>query len=305
MILGIPSPSAEYFLAFRHMRWFNGFPDASKLKLVEKFLPPSLIQGFANGLFVDGSFEDFQTGYPLALVPLLWALRFTASCVYDQFYATAALGQTSRPCIAAVFSDMSQLAKYLSSLGTQDPKPVSAVLTDYLQSHKLLAIFNETTETDINLETTNLNPKIYLPYLADLFQIISCCNLNFSTSQIWTKLDGWDFRLPNTDDNAPKWTNTIHFPGADYLVYGPRASTPSTEESIPDSALDFFDADFICSGPFALRFTANLGEHLTFNDKRELRVFCGGRSDMPIFSLLQKHRLAMSFSKQSIVVDYC
>jgi len=197
------------------------------------------------------------------------------------------------------------LARYLSSLGNQKPKPVFEVLTDYLQSHEPLAIHNEASETDVILETANPNPKICLPYLADLFQIISCCNLNFSTSDIWTKLDGWDFRLHTTDDNAPKWTKTVHFPGADFLVYGPRAFTPSTEDNIPDSALDFFDADFICSGPFALRFTGNLGEHLTFNDKREMRVFCGGRSDMPVFSLLQGHRLATSCPRQSFVVDCC
>jgi hypothetical protein len=107
------------------------------------------------------------------------------------------------------------------------------------------------------------------------------------------KLDGRDIRSP---EQAQRWTKYVIFPGPGYLSFGTRPPS-QPEVSNPDLGLEFFDAQYIESGPFKLTFTPNIDEHLTFNDKRQLRLYCGGRLDVPLFGLLDEcHFLAKQAS---------
>lgn len=281
--IGYPASTEQDVDRFRSLNWIYASPSVSTLERILLFLPPSLVVGFYGSLYTvsqEDKLYNNPRNFPIEAQPLLWTLRFIASCVYDPDYSSALLGIETRPPLAAVILDMIQLATYLQSISDDAPQPLCIVLRGFLSCRPLRSSMEHEPG------------EAALPYLADLFKIISCCNAGFTENNIWSKLDGWNIRLRKSKDQAPKWTTTIKFPGPDYLVYGSRRWTSMNVPDEPDLPLDYVDADYISSGPFKLIFASKVEEHLTFNDRREIRLYCGGQKSIPIFNLLEGHQLA-------------
>jgi hypothetical protein len=276
--------------SFRALKWIYDDPNEFTLRNMLLFIAPSLAETFYNALFSPSPLarlSDKPLGFPIEAQPLLWTFRFATSCIYDWDYSSKVLGTKTRPPLAAVIMDMAELAKYLSSPPTP-PEPLSTIFSRFVTERRLKSVdFDNTLLGNAELK------KGCISYVADLFKIISCCNIGFTEKSIWNKLDGWNFRLRAAEDGVPKWAKDITFPGPQYLVFGGRR-WPLKEPEELDTPLDEMDANFICSGPYKLTFASRVEEHLTFNDKREIRLYCGGKRGLPIFTLLQDHRLRES-----------
>jgi len=188
--------------------------------------------------------------------------RFCHDTFYTPYYCSKGLGTTSRAPIAAVVFDMIDLITYLSKIvpSLSAPQPLSLWLEDFLKSHPNLRSLPQTATamTAVEDRWTAVSGFLY-----DLFCIVT--GLRVGHHWKFGYLCGSDSHV----GEVPSWAHYI-LPGPDFLNGDP----PIDGSSVSDGPIEELDAAFICSGPFKIRFTHRLGDHLQLNTvKRELLLY--------------------------------
>jgi hypothetical protein len=213
----------------------------------------------------DVQFQGNQTPYDYPqwndeAFPLMWCEEFTVQCIWALAYSSEVLGKSARPSMVAVALDMIDMVTYLNGLET--PRRRTDCLQSFFTSHQWRSIPEETRG---NIDTNWASEG----YLHDLFRIV----IAWRYSQ-----DGWDaLREPPVNELSftPRrlLLEFTSFPGSGSLNLGKSPMERSAMEQLYGS-LEDMKASFISSGPYKLAITANPANHLTLNNRREIRLFC-------------------------------
>ena len=221
----------------------------------------------------DNAFSSFyDRSNPKASI-LLNTQYFCSYWFYRRNYCSKGLGTTSRPPIAALVFDMIDLVTYLSKITTSsDPQPVSWFLEDFLRSHPNLRSLAPTQALEDRWPDVR-------GFLYDLFALVS----GLRVLDFFSRCDiGNGYDMVRED---PDWARCT-LPGADLLVGLP----PIDPASVSEGPIEELDAAFICSGPFKMRFTDRLDDHLQLNTvKRELLVYWEDNLSEELTDLGRKH----------------
>jgi hypothetical protein len=157
--------------------------------------------------------------------------------------------------MAAVILDMVDLIDFLKSI--EEPKTIIAWLTEFVRNNQLRSVLRD---QDIDVDWAARG------YIADLFSIVACLECTSSGPPPFRV--GLDFQVGH--QVARYYTTTI--PGHGVLIAPPKpVSTAAASD--PRNSVDQLSASFIHSGPFKLKATRMLAEHLTLNDSNRFRVF--------------------------------
>jgi hypothetical protein len=160
---------------------------------------------------------------------------------------------------------MIDLIDFLKSI--EEPKTVIAWLTEFARNNQLRSVL---PDQDIDVEWVEWAGR---GYIADLFSIVACLECTSYGPPPFAA--GQDSQIRH--QFAGYYRRTI--PGYRVLIATPKpVSTAAASD--PRNSVDQLRASFIHSGPFKLKATRKLAEHLTFNSSNKLRVFQYWGNDM-------------------------
>jgi len=188
--------------------------------------------------------------------PMLWAEDFVILSVWEKKYSGSIIGTTIKPPMAAVVLDMIALVDFLKSIKEQ--RMIIQWLTEFVRNNQLRSSL---PDHDIDVDWAGRG------YIADLFSIVACLECTSDTGPP---------PFPAGHDSRQKiklppsyYARTI--PGFGVLI--PVQKPVSTAALNPSNSVEQLSARFIQSGPFKLQVTRELAEHLTLDDRNQLRVF--------------------------------
>jgi hypothetical protein len=187
--------------------------------------------------------------------PMLWAEKFIITTVWAKHYSSSIIGSATKPPMAAVVLDMIDLIEFLKPI--KERKTIIEWLTEFVRNNQLRSIL---PDRGIDVDWAGRG------YIADLFSVVACLECtSFGPPPFSAGLDvHQDFKFPQP------YTATI--PGSGVLIQTPNPVSEAASDG--DNSVDQLSASFIHSGPFKLRVTRKLAEHLTFDrDSTDFRVF--------------------------------
>jgi hypothetical protein len=203
--------------------------------------------------------------FKVEMEPLRDCEDFCVNCVWTKNYSSQVPGTDSRPPMAAVAMDMISLVQFLHTLDSRHSKPIACCLKQFMDNYSLLSAFDGSFDRDVAASG----------YLWDLFTLAICLDRRTKNEK-----EGWDYlRFPTEslkskyfDFREPRVTPSqrLHFPSGEVLGLSRYLRNESTN---PLRSLSDLDASFLYSGPFRLKLTNRLSEHLTIDNSNQILLY--------------------------------
>jgi hypothetical protein len=161
---------------------------------------------------------------------------------------------------------MVKLIDFMKQIPSVQPKTISKCLHDFLANTELFSITATPQNTDVACHG----------FLWDMFLILVCRSRSYRELEAWESSRRQVIPQPYSKfhefgDKAQYSALNQQFPGADALGLPRSLMSHSSDESV--GSLEIMAADYIHSGPYRLRLTNQLREHLTLDNNRHIRLY--------------------------------